>query len=53
MVAYGATYGYSCNPDDQILAMEDTRKRHFYSDVQCRGYYPAYKLKEYEREGVS
>ena len=37
---------------DQILAMEDTRKRHFYSDVQCRGYYPAYKLKEYEREGV-
>ena len=52
MVAYGATYGYSCNPDDQILAMEDTRKRHFYSDVQCRGYYPAYKLKEYEREGV-
>ena len=52
MVAYGVTYGFSCNPDDQILAMEAGQNRHFYADVQCRGYYPAYKLKEYERDGV-
>ncbi|KAB1435984.1 6-phospho-beta-glucosidase [Candidatus Galacturonibacter soehngenii] len=53
MVAYGATYGLTCKPEDQVLAMEDTRRRHFYSDVMVRGYYPVYKLKEYERQGVT
>ena len=24
----------------------------FYYDVQCRGYYPAYKLKELERQNI-
>ncbi len=52
MIAYGSTYGYSCDPQDQALAMEKTQASHFYSDVQCRGYYPSYKLKEYERLGV-
>lgn len=52
MLAYGATYGETCNPKDQLAAMEGTRFAHFYSDVQCRGKYPAYKLKEYERQGV-
>ncbi|MFQ6862462.1 MAG: 6-phospho-beta-glucosidase [Beduini sp.] len=52
MVAYGSTYAYSCDPKDQALAMETTQNSHFYSDVQVRGYYPAYKLKEYERLGV-
>ena len=52
MIAYGATYGLTCRPEDQALAMEDTRNRHFYSDVMTRGYYPAYKIKEYERQGV-
>jgi 6-phospho-beta-glucosidase len=52
MIAYGAIYGLTCKPEDQALAMEDTRNRHFYSDVMSRGYYPAYKLKEYERLGV-
>lgn len=28
------------------------QQRHFFSDVQCRGFYPEYKLKEYERLGV-
>ena len=52
MVAYGSTYGYSCDPQDQAMAMEKTQQSHFYSDVQVRGYYPTYKLKEYERDGV-
>jgi len=29
------------------------RTREFYMDVQCRGYYPSYMLKEFERLGVS
>ena len=26
---------------------------HFFADVQCRGYYPSYRLKEFEREGIT
>lgn len=52
MIANGAIYGYSCNPDDQILAMESERNRTFYSDVMVRGYYPSYKLKEYQRDNI-
>ncbi|MDD3028627.1 MAG: family 1 glycosylhydrolase [Erysipelotrichaceae bacterium] len=52
MTAYGSTYSLTCNPDDEILLMKSDQNRHFFSDVQCRGEYPAYKLKEYERTGV-
>ncbi len=52
MTAYGSTYSLTCNPDDEILLMKNDQQRHFFSDVQCRGFYPAYKLKEYERNGV-
>lgn len=52
MIAYGVTYGETCNPADQLMVMEGSHWGHFYSDVQCRGVYPTYKLKEYERNGV-
>lgn len=52
MLAYMPVYGYSCNPKDQLLAMERERDALFFSDVQVGGFYPAYKLKEYERNGV-
>jgi len=52
MIAHGAIYPYTCHPNDQILAMEQERNRKFFSDVMCRGYYPRYKLKEYERQGI-
>ena len=53
MVAYGATYPYTCNPADVLAAKQAMHSYHFYEDVQARGYYPSYKLKEYEREGVN
>lgn len=53
MVAYGANYPYTCNPADVLASKEAMRSYHFYEDVQARGYYPSYKLKEYERLGVS
>ncbi len=53
MVAYGATYPYTCNPADVLAAKLAMHSYHFYEDVQARGYYPSYKLKEYEREGVN
>lgn len=53
MTAYGVTYPYSCHPDDAIAEIDDA---HFYkwfvSDVQMRGYYPSYKLKQLERDGI-
>ena len=52
MLAYQPTYGYSCSPDDQIKAMETDHATLWYSDVQTGGAYPAYKLREYEREGI-
>ena len=32
--------------------MEMQQSRYFYSDVQMRGFYPEYRLKKYEREGI-
>ena len=52
MVAYGANYPYTCNPQDVWASKQAMKTYHFYEDVQARGYYPSYKLKEYEREGV-
>lgn len=45
-------YPFSCNPDDVWKSMEEMNVHFFYSDVQCRGYYPSYKLKEFERKGI-
>lgn len=51
---YGGIFAYpaSCDPKD-IMACETFMKRYlFYTDVQCRGYYPSYKCKELERNHV-
>lgn len=52
MLAYTPIYTYTCDPLDQILALETMQKTLFYSDVQTGGAYPKYKLKEYERNGI-
>ena len=52
MLGYAPIYPYSCKPDDQIAAMDKARNAYFYSDVQVGGFYPNYKLKEYERKGI-
>ncbi|GAA0318755.1 glycoside hydrolase family 1 protein [Oceanobacillus oncorhynchi subsp. oncorhynchi] len=52
MTAYPAVYALTCNPADQLKLMKEDQNRHFFSDVQCRGAYPNYKLKEYNRLGI-
>ena len=52
MIAYTSAYALTCHPEDELKLMKDDQMRHFYTDVQCRGHYPQYKLKEYEREGI-
>ena len=53
MIAYGGTYPYSCNPEDVLCEIQTAHtQKWFYGDVMCRGYYPAYKIKELERNGI-
>ncbi|MDR0124189.1 6-phospho-beta-glucosidase BglA [Bacillus zhangzhouensis] len=51
MVSHVPIYPYSSNPEDVMLAEEYMRQRYFFPDIQVRGYYPSYALKEFEREG--
>lgn len=44
-------YPYSCNPDDIMTAVESMHERFFFLDVQVRGHYPSYALREWERKG--
>ena len=53
MLAYALTYPMTCNPEDTLAAWKNTHNNIFYTDVQCRGYYPSYRLKEFEREGIT
>lgn len=52
MLAAGAVYPYSCRPEDVWQAMNDERKNYFFVDVQARGYYPNYALKQLEAQGI-
>ena len=52
MLAAGNTYPNTPNPDDVWKSMEKDRENYFFIDVQARGYYPNYVLKELERKGV-
>ncbi|SBW11764.1 cryptic 6-phospho-beta-glucosidase [uncultured Eubacteriales bacterium] len=52
MLASGSVYPYSCRPEDVLCAQQKSQEAYFFTDVQARGYYPAYALKRLEREGV-
>lgn len=52
MLAAGNYYPYSCRPEDVWLGIQKDRESYFFVDVQSRGEYPAYALKQLEREGV-
>lgn len=52
MLAAGSTYPYTPNPEDVWQALQKERESYFFVDVQSRGEYPRYALKEFEREGI-
>ena len=52
MIAYGMIYPHTCAPRDVLKTWSSFNGSYFYCDVQARGYYPAYKLKEYEINGI-
>lgn len=53
MLAAGQTYAYTCHPNDVWESMNKNRENYFFIDVQSRGAYPAYALKEMERNGIN
>ncbi len=53
MLAAGNTYANTCNPLDVWKSIEKDRENYFFIDVQSRGEYPAYAIKELERKGIN
>ena len=53
MCAYSANYPFSCHPDDAIGALRtDQIGRHFFIDVQARGYYPSYMERYFKENNI-
>ena len=52
MLAAGNWYPYTCAPEDVWKSICKDRENYFFIDVQSRGAYPSYALKQMEREGV-
>ncbi|MGV1004293.1 MAG: 6-phospho-beta-glucosidase [Candidatus Nanopelagicales bacterium] len=53
MIAMVPVYPFSCDPADVMAADVAMRQRWFFADVQARGAYPSYALKEFQREGYN
>lgn len=53
MIAMVPIYPLSCRPADMNLSVQRMHDRWFFCDVQCRGHYPAYALKMFERKGFN
>lgn len=51
MMAISPVYPFSCQPMDQIAALKEMDKTFFFADVQCRGRYPLYVVKDWENKG--
>ena len=52
MLAAGTYYPYSCRPEDVRAAQLANQENYFFVDVQSRGAYPNYALKQLERKGI-
>ena len=52
MISYQLLVPYSCNPDDIQATVDEQRVTLLFSDVQARGYYPAYAARFFAERGV-
>ena len=53
MYAAQTFYPETCNPADVMATVEFERRYLLYTDVQCRGYYPNYALRDFIRKGIT
>lgn len=52
MFAAGSVYPFCCRPEDVWKAVEKNRENYFFIDVQSRGVYPPYAVKQLERKQI-
>jgi len=52
MISYQLLLPYSCDPEDVQLTVEKQRNALFFTDVQARGYYPAYTKRLFKEKNV-
>lgn len=52
MITFTPYYPLTCQPNDVLASWKKSNRTFFFSDVQIRGYYPNYELKEFERLGI-
>ncbi|WEV45241.1 6-phospho-beta-glucosidase [Streptococcaceae bacterium ESL0687] len=52
MIAMCPIYPATCKPSDILAAQKAMELRYYFADVHCRGEYPAYILKNWERKGI-
>lgn len=54
MIAATLPYGYTCNPDDQLMAQRELYlKNYFCGDVLCRGTYTPMAARYFEEQHIS
>ena len=53
MLAGGTYYPWSCDPEDVFSAIRQDHANYFFSDVQVRGRYAPYAVKDMARRGVT
>lgn len=45
-------YAYNCKPQNAFTAFKEMYRDFYQVDAMCNGYFPKYKLKEYENMGI-
>ncbi|MDO4535230.1 MAG: 6-phospho-beta-glucosidase [Clostridium perfringens] len=53
MCSFVPVYPYSCNPEDMMMSVHEMQKNYTFLDVHCRGHYPSYIKKYWERKGLN
>lgn len=53
MISMMPIYPFSCRPADVLLSVQEMHMRYFFTDVHCRGHYPAYIKKLLKRKEFS
>lgn len=52
MAAFNPLYPKTCHPKNQMLTLEKNREHYICFDVQARGYYPQYIIKEWKYKNI-
>ncbi len=53
MLLGGLMYPLTCKPEDMLETLRENRSWLFFGDVQCRGHYPGYMLRDFRDKGIS